>query len=151
VCWLIWFTKQLFINAEKAIVFASSDIAPILSEVIKSELAKDEKEFVFVATTKNTVDKRTKILDEFSRSYIGILLTTYKISGVGLNLQTANHIIYLTLPPTSKYFKQCLGRIKRIGQKSKTLQIHKVFSCLEESVIWDFFENRGLKLSIGSW
>src|SRR4030042_452326 len=87
-------------------------------------------------TGKIPVEKRQKLINEFmENSECKVFLST-DAGGLGLNLQNADVVINFELPWNPAKLNQRIGRIIRIGQKSKSVNIINLISkgSIEENV-----------------
>ena len=83
------------------------------------------------------VHKRQLLIDEFSNNAKCKVFLSTDAGGVGLNLQTADCVINFDLPWNPAKLNQRIGRINRIGQKSKSLNVVNLVSrmSIEENVL----------------
>lgn len=77
------------------------------------------------------VNGQQKEIENFEKNSDCVLLVQYAAGAMGLNLQSANKIIYFSLPERSELFEQSKKRIHRIGQKNAC--VYYVMMC-ENSV-----------------
>mmetsp|Transcript_28934 Transcript_28934/g.25554 ORF Transcript_28934/g.25554 Transcript_28934/m.25554 type:complete len:93 (+) Transcript_28934:1-279(+) len=83
-------------------------------------------------------EARREILDEFRDKNKGfdVLLISSKCVSVGLNLQCANHIIFLDPQTNVSLDKQAIGRCWRLGQ-TKKVNVYRLITkgTIEEDTI----------------
>lgn len=92
------------------------------------ELAEDRPVSIINGETKD----RTAF-DQYENS---IIFIQYQAGAMGLNLQTANKVIYFTLPQSSELFDQSHKRIHRIGQKNNCLYYYLMCAgSVEEDIL----------------
>ena len=73
-------------------------------------------------TGSTTMGRKHSFIDKFQNGKIQILVLTYKICGVGLNLTKANHIVFAEVCEKSSIETQALGRVLREGQ-TRTIHV----------------------------
>ena len=82
------------------------------------------KRDVFVLTSKMSIEQRGDCVKNFEQSTNGILLLTYELGSMGLNLQCASVVLladqYWNCSPAC----QAMGRIWRQGQKAKEIYVY---------------------------
>ena len=78
-------------------------------------------------------EEKEKRLYDFIDGDVRILLTKPRISGYGLNLQSANNMIFFGINDSWETFYQAIRREWRFGQK-KPVNVHVVLSELEREV-----------------
>lgn len=91
---------------------------------------------LFLYDTTLDIKHRTESLAKFescvsTKDKPAILLTTYRIGGVGLNLQnSANHVVFVE-PTSNTEMNQAIGRLHRQGQRKEvyawTLEVQKTY------------------------
>ncbi|MCK4906056.1 MAG: DEAD/DEAH box helicase [Spirochaetes bacterium] len=88
-------------------------------------------------TGKIPVKKRQVLIDEFNNNDKCKVFLSTDAGGVGLNLQSADCVINFELPWNPAKLNQRIGRINRIGQKSKTINVVNLVSkhSIEEKVL----------------
>lgn len=86
-------------------------------EIIEKELKR--KGFSYLSLRGETPDKPGQV-KRFSEDDIQILVANAATGGVGLNLQSANYIVYYESPVSVIVRAQSEGRIYRMGQNLKT-------------------------------
>ncbi len=88
-------------------------------------------------TGKIPVHKRQLLIDEFTTNPECKVFLSTDAGGVGLNLQSADCVINFDLPWNPAKLNQRIGRINRIGQKSKSLNVVNLVSrmSIEENVL----------------
>ena len=110
-------------RGEKCIVFSS--FAKTLED-LRNYLG-EEKVCMLSSTTKN----REETLEDFRNGDKQFLLSTYKIGGVGLNLQYINICVFMEPYWNEATMKQALHRCWRVGQ-TDSVQIHEF--CIKNSI-----------------
>lgn len=112
--------------------------------VIKHFIPKDRK--VLTIESKNTIEQRGDIINDFSVGKGNILLLTYIIGSEGLNLQMSNTVLLVDSFWNDGKTKQSIGRILRFGQKAKEVNIYYFTSNTAiEKII---FERQNQKLEL---
>ena len=91
------------------------------AKYLEQTISKDRNVFLISGDTKY-ID-RTPLLDDFRRSEGGILILT-SVGSEGLDLQFCSKIINYDLHWNPMRLEQRIGRIDRVGQKSKNIEIH---------------------------
>lgn len=79
---------------------------------------------VYILTSNMSAAKRKATVDEFSNSDNGVLLLTYHIGSVGLNIQSSHTLLLADLWWNALTTQQAIGRFVRQGQKSKVVNIY---------------------------
>lgn len=139
---LMWLINQMFFSQERGIVFCPPTVIKKLAESLKMSGV-----FVTVVDMKCPPMSRTDRIEKFSNSPPpSLLLTTYRISAIGLNMQSANNVIYLYPPINSSYYTQSFGRVCRIGQKTSLLKIHYLYSSEDEKRLDDLIHENLAKM-----
>lgn len=111
-------------------------------EYIKENIPKEDKILIFcqyhdtidaykrhypsasIISGKVSPEQREKIKEEFQRDKLQrILILQMDAGGVGLNLTSANHVVFGELHVVPKIMEQCEDRANRYGQK-KTVYVH---------------------------
>merc|ERR1712130_232355 len=103
-------------DGDKAIIFSNfSNYFGIIGKMLNEEKIK----YLQFHSGLNR-KKRAKVLEEFKSSKdCRILLISAKCASVGLNLMTANHVIFLDPRINAGLDNQAIGRCWRIGQSKK--------------------------------
>lgn len=76
----------------------------------------------------NTMKERKATMERFASSANGVLLMTYKIGSVGINLQSASVGIVFDQPWNPDEVYQALGRVHRRGNTHKKIRFYKLIS-----------------------
>jgi SNF2 family DNA or RNA helicase len=106
-------------NQRKVLIFSEWTTMTYLIGKVLSELEIDFVEF----TGKVPVEKRQKLIDEFRDNPNCMVFLSTDSGGVGLNLQNTDCIINFELPWNPAKLNQRIGRVHRIGQKSKSINV----------------------------
>lgn len=120
-------------NNRKTIIFSEWTTMTFLIAKVLSEMG-----IKFVELSgKIPVNKRQLLIDEFNDNPDCKIFLSTDAGGVGLNLQTADCVINFDLPWNPAKLNQRIGRINRIGQKSKKLNVVNLVSrmSIEENVL----------------
>jgi SNF2 family DNA or RNA helicase len=88
---------------------------PIVGRAIANILSNDYSVGIITGSTK--MHAKHKILEQFQQGKLHILILTFTVSGVGLNITKANHIVMVEPPETVQIKKQAIGRAVREGQE----------------------------------
>jgi SNF2 family DNA or RNA helicase len=104
---------------EKVIVF--STFKSYLDIVV--HYLDDSREIFSITATMNT-KKRGDVIENFKNSKNGILLLTYQLGGVGLNLQFAATVLLVDFWWNAGVIQQAIGRIFRFGQLADQVNIY---------------------------
>ncbi|VAW41321.1 hypothetical protein MNBD_GAMMA01-1502 [hydrothermal vent metagenome] len=115
---------QIKNNKRKVIIF--SEWTTML-ELIGEQLRQDNLTFAMF-TGKVPIKKRSAIITEFEQNPECNILLASEAGGAGLNLQVADTIINFELPWSPAKKNQRIGRIDRIGQKHKTLNVYNLIT-----------------------
>ncbi len=91
---------------------------------------------IFILDANMSIEKRNEIHESFENTVNGILMLTYEIGSVGLNLQCSAIVLLLDFWWNGSTTKQAIARVLRYGQKS------------EEVDIYYFTSNTGLEKAI---
>ena len=104
------------------------------AKYIESILIKDRPVFLISGDTKYT--DRTPLMEDFRRSERGILVLT-SVGSEGLDLQFCSKLINYDLHWNPMRLEQRIGRIDRVGQKEKEIEIHNfvVSGSVDEKVL----------------
>lgn len=106
-------------NRRKTVIFSEWTTMTFLIGKLLSELKIPFVEF----TGKIPVQKRQAIINEFNQNEECLVFLSTDAGGVGLNLQTADCVINFELPWNPAKLNQRIGRVMRIGQKSKCVNV----------------------------
>ena len=112
--------KELVVdNQRKAVVFSEWTTMTYLIGKVLSDLEIGFVEF----TGKVPTEKRQALVNEFVENEECRVFLSTDSGGVGLNLQNADCIINFDLPWNPAKLNQRIGRVNRIGQKSRTINV----------------------------
>lgn len=106
-------------NKRKVVVFTEWTTMTFLIGKALSELGIPFVEF----TGKIPVAKRQSLITEFNQNPSCMVFLSTDAGGVGLNLQAADCVISFELPWNPAKLNQRIGRVMRIGQKSKCVNV----------------------------
>ncbi|VAX35231.1 hypothetical protein MNBD_UNCLBAC01-1689 [hydrothermal vent metagenome] len=106
-------------NKRKVVLFTEWTTMTFLIGKVLSELGIPFVEF----TGKVPVKKRGKLIEEFNENPDCKVFLATEAGGVGLNLQSADCVINFELPWNPAKLNQRIGRVMRIGQKSKCVNV----------------------------
>jgi SNF2 family DNA or RNA helicase len=112
-------------NATKKIIIFSEWVTML--QLIGDMLKKDNITFTTL-TGKVPVKKRAALIKEFEDNSECKVFLSSESGGTGLNLQVADTVINFELPWNPAKKNQRIGRIDRIGQKKKKLQVFNLLS-----------------------
>lgn len=104
------------------------------SKYLETVISKERPVYLISGDTKYT--DRTPLLDDFRRSEKGILILT-SVGSEGLDLQFCSKIVNYDLHWNPMRLEQRIGRIDRVGQKAKEIEIHNfiVTGSVDEKVL----------------
>jgi superfamily II DNA or RNA helicase len=131
------------LKEEKLIVFA------FFKDTIKYlDRRLSEDGFSCDVLTGDTTDtnERTRILDNFETSNKTKILLCSEIAAEGIDLQFCRTIVNYDLPWNPMRVEQRIGRIDRIGQTAKTINI--VNFCISETIDGRIYEHLYSKLGV---
>ncbi len=106
-------------NGRKVVIFSEWTTMTML---IGKQLSRAGIAFVELSG-KVPVDKRQLLIDEFTNNPACKVFLSTDAGGTGLNLQAADCVINFELPWNPAKLNQRIGRIHRIGQKSKCINV----------------------------
>ena len=106
-------------NKRKVVVFSEWTTMTFLIGKTLSEMGISFVEF----TGKIPVAKRQNLINEFNQNPECHVFLSTDAGGVGLNLQTADCVVNFELPWNPAKLNQRIGRVIRIGQKSKCINV----------------------------
>jgi len=115
---------QIKNNNRKVIIF--SEWTTML-DLIAQQLKQNDLTFALF-TGKVPIKKRGAIIVEFEQNPECNILLASEAGGAGLNLQVADTVINFELPWNPAKKNQRIGRIDRIGQKHKTLNVYNLIT-----------------------
>lgn len=120
-------------NNRKVIIFTEWTSMTYLVGKMLSEMGIDFVEF----SGKIPVKKRQLLIDEFQGNPDCKAFVSTDSGGVGLNLQNADCVINVELPWNPAKLNQRIGRVNRIGQKSKTVNVINLIAkaSIEERIL----------------
>jgi superfamily II DNA or RNA helicase len=83
------------------------------------------------------VHKRQNLIDEFTRNPACKVFLSTDAGGTGLNLQAADCVVNFELPWNPARINQRIGRVHRIGQKSRCINVINLITkgSIEESIM----------------
>jgi superfamily II DNA/RNA helicase len=117
---LVPILKEIVVeNRRKAIIFSEWTTMTYLIGKVLSDLHIGFVEF----TGKIPIAKRQSLVTEFQENPDCMVFLSTDAGGVGLNLQNADCIINFDLPWNPAKLNQRIGRVNRIGQKSRTINV----------------------------
>lgn len=104
---------------KKFVVFSEFNTTiQIIKDFFNSHSSSNSHVKLFEIKTNMTQKRRNEEIDGFSADKgISIFLLNYRCSSVGINLQCSSEIVFMEPILNTDTFHQCVGRIKRIGQK----------------------------------
>ncbi len=119
-------------GGRKTVIFSEWTTMTFLIGKVLSELGIGFIEL----TGKVRVEDRQKLIDEFMTNPACMVFLSTDAGGVGLNLQAADCVINFELPWNPAKLSQRIGRVARIGQKSKCINVVNLISkkSIEEKV-----------------
>lgn len=79
---------------------------------------------LFVMNKKLSIKQRRELIDTFSKTNNGVLLMTYKLGSVGLNLQKASVVMLVDQHWNKNLQCQSIGRLFRYGQINNVIYIY---------------------------
>ena len=126
-------TDLVLDNNRKVVLFTEWTTMTFLIGKVLSELGIPFIEF----TGKVPVAKRQKLITEFNENKDCKVFLATEAGGVGLNLQTADCVINFELPWNPAKLKQRIGRVMRIGQKSRCINVINLIAkrSIEEKIL----------------
>lgn len=131
---IIYFIKQLEITKDKIIIFSQWDV---ILDKIQRLLTEYKLEHVYCT---GTVYNKKRMIKQFTKGDMNIILLSSKNSASGINLTEANKIIlvepvYGTREYRDNIESQAIGRVDRIGQ-DKPIDIYRfiVKDTIEEQI-----------------
>jgi superfamily II DNA or RNA helicase len=120
-------------NGRKTVIFSEWTTMTFLIGKVLSDMGIPFVEF----TGKVPVIKRQALINEFNNNPECKVFLATDAGGVGLNLQSADCVINFELPWNPAKINQRVGRVLRIGQKSKCVNVVNLVakSSIEEKVL----------------
>jgi superfamily II DNA/RNA helicase len=106
-------------SRRKVVIFSEWTTMTFLIGKILSRLGISFVEF----TGKVPVEKRGRLIEEFRANPECMVFLSTDAGGVGLNLQHADCVINFELPWNPAKLNQRVGRVHRIGQKSRCINV----------------------------
>ncbi len=106
-------------NGRKVIIFTEWTTMTYLIGKVLSDMGIDFVEF----TGKVPAAKRQRLVEEFHENPECKVFLSTDAGGVGLNLQNADCVINFELPWNPAKLNQRIGRVSRIGQKSRKIDV----------------------------
>ncbi|KRX05930.1 P-loop containing nucleoside triphosphate hydrolase [Pseudocohnilembus persalinus] len=131
---------------EKVVIFVQFlDFVFDLVEYLKQQLKSVKKinDIQFLNGTIQNIDERQEIIDNFQyRDEFPILVVSLKAGGVGLNLNSGNHVIVYDPWYNPAIVDQAICRTHRLGQE-KDVQVHSlIYNCTVEQRIEQIKQNK---------
>ncbi|MBF0516759.1 MAG: DEAD/DEAH box helicase [Nitrospirae bacterium] len=126
-------TEVVLENKRKAVIFSEWTTMTYLIGKMLSDMGIPFVEF----TGKVPTDKRRFLIDEFNDNPNCKVFLSTDAGSVGLNLQSADCVMNFELPWNPSRLNQRIGRVMRIGQKSKCVNVINLISkhSIEEKVL----------------
>lgn len=120
-------------NGRKVVIFSEWTTMNFL---IAKNLSEAGIPFVELSG-KVPVNKRQCLIDEFTNNPGCKVFLSTDAGGTGLNLQAADCVVNFELPWNPAKMKQRIGRVNRIGQKSKCVNVVNLISknSIEEKIL----------------
>jgi SWI/SNF-related matrix-associated actin-dependent regulator 1 of chromatin subfamily A len=87
-----------------------------------------------IITGATTVNKRTKTIEDFRDGKLAFIVATIGAMSVGVNLQTASHMVFNDYPWVPADLAQAEKRIHRIGQTSTCFYYYVFASDIDEQI-----------------
>jgi superfamily II DNA or RNA helicase len=106
-------------NGRKVVIFSEWTTMTML---IGKQLSRAAIPFVEL-TGKVAIDKRQGLIDEFNENPACKVFLSTDAGGTGLNLQAADCVVNFELPWNPAKMRQRIGRVNRIGQKSRCINV----------------------------
>jgi SNF2 family DNA or RNA helicase len=106
-------------NRRKVVIFSEWTTMTFLIGKVLSQMGINFIEL----SGKVPVNKRQKLIDEFTTNPDCMVFLSTDAGGVGLNLQVADCVINFELPWNPARLNQRIGRVSRIGQKSSCINV----------------------------
>ncbi|MBF0553582.1 MAG: DEAD/DEAH box helicase [Nitrospirae bacterium] len=125
-------TELVLENKRKVVLFSEWTTMTYLIGKMLSDMGIPFVEF----TGKVPVNKRRFLIDEFNDNRNCKVFLSTDAGSVGLNLQSADCVLNFELPWNPSRLNQRIGRVMRIGQKSKCVNVINLISkqSIEEKV-----------------
>jgi len=120
-------------NEHKVVIFSEWTTMTFL---IARHLSEAEISFVELSG-KVPVKKRQALIDEFTHNEECKVFLSTDAGGTGLNLQAADCVVNFELPWNPAKLNQRVGRVSRIGQKSRCINVVNLISknSIEEKIL----------------
>ncbi|OQX63227.1 MAG: helicase [Desulfococcus sp. 4484_242] len=120
-------------NGRKVVIFSEWTTMTFL---IAKRLSEASIPFVEL-TGKVPVNKRHRLIDEFTHNPECKAFLSTDAGGTGLNLQAADCVINFELPWSPARMNQRIGRVNRIGQKSSCINVVNLIAkdSIEEKIL----------------
>lgn len=120
-------------NGHKVVIFSEW---VTMNYLIAKHLSEKKISFVELSG-KVPVKKRQLLIDEFTNNENCKVFLSSDAGGTGLNLQAADCVINFELPWNPAKLNQRIGRVIRIGQKSKSINVVNLISrySIEERIL----------------
>jgi ERCC4-related helicase len=126
-------TDLILENQRKTVIFTEWTTMTFLIGKVLSEMEIPFIEF----TGKVPVAKRQRLITAFNEDPSCKVFLATEAGGLGLNLQTADCVINFELPWNPARLNQRTGRVMRIGQKSKCINVVNLIAknSIEEKIL----------------
>ncbi len=120
-------------NKRKMVIFSEWTT---MTYLIAKHLSNTAIPFVELSG-KVPVEKRQNLIDEFTNNPDCRVFLSTDAGGTGLNLQAADCVVNFELPWNPAKLYQRIGRVSRIGQKSKCINVINLIAkdCIEEKIM----------------
>ena len=87
--------------------------------VLRYYIKNNTKRKFYTLESNMSIEKRRETISKFSKSKRGVLVITYDIASVGINLQSSRIVFFADIPWSSASMDQALKRVARMGQNAK--------------------------------
>lgn len=95
-------------------------------DALKSEIKKTLDIGVESIDGRTAEGTREKYVEQFQAGHINCLILQNISAGVGITLTKASYAIFIERPWSPELYKQCVGRIRRIGQTATVLNVYNL-------------------------
>jgi hypothetical protein len=128
-------------SASGVVIFCEcSDVQMVsLQRRIQDALSMVTEVDVLAVLSSQTASQRNRVFERIEQNAkFTILLVRYRMCAVGLNFIFANRCIIFNLPHRADYLHQSIGRMCRIGQKSRVVEVWPIlFENSFEATVWN--------------
>lgn len=121
------YIQDLYNEVDKIVVF-SDHIASL-------ELLKEVFKDALVITGATPMSSREVYVGDFTRRSRGIILASIGAASTGINLQSANHMVFIDYPWSPSDIDQAEKRIHRIGQTKKCFYHYLLSGKIDEYIL----------------